>query len=354
MKITESAIEEFAIKLLEDQGYKYIPGPEVAPDGARAERRSFEDVLLLDRLKKAVDSINPKIPPDAREDAIKKIQRFGSHDLVANNESFHRMLTEGVRVRYRKDGFERGDLVRLIDFKNPDNNEFLAVNQFSVVEGNVNKRPDLVLFVNGIPLVVIELKNPADEKATVVSAFRQIQTYKQTISSLFNYNGFIVISDGLEAKAGSISSGYSHFMAWKSIDGKREASKLVSQLETLIRGMLNKKTLLDIIRHFIVFDKSKKEDKETGITSVQTVKKLAYYHQYFAVNKAVESTLRASGYFVEKDADGLNVMESPENYGLISVDTQPAGDRKGGVIWHTQGSGKSLSMVFSQARSFRC
>jgi len=345
-RITESEIEEFAIKLLEDQGYKYIHGPEIAPDGARAERRSFEDVLLVGRLKKAVDSINPKIPPDAREDAIKKIQRFGSHELVANNESFHRMLTEGVRVSYRKDGVERGDLVRLIDFKNPDNNEFLVVNQFSVVEGNVNKRPDLVLFVNGIPLVVIELKNPVDEKATVVSAFRQIQTYKQTIPSLFNYNGFIVISDGLEAKAGSISSGYSHFMAWKSIDGKREASKLVSQLETLIRGMLNKKTLLDIIRHFIVFDKAKREDKETGITSVQTVKKLAYYHQYFAVNKAVESTLRASGYFVEKDADGLNVMESPENYGMISVDTQPAGDRKGGVIWHTQGSGKSLSMVF--------
>ena len=345
-RITESEIEEFAIKLLEDQGYEYVSGPDIAPDGEKAERKSFEDVLLFDRLSNAVNRINANIPIEARQDAIKQIQRFGSQGLITNNESFHRLLTEGIKVSYQKDGIERGDLVWLIDFKNLGNNEFLAVNQFTVIEGGVNKRPDIIIFVNGLPLIVIELKNPADEQATISAAFRQIQTYKQIIPALFNYNAFIVISDGLEAKAGTISSDCSQFMAWKSIDGKREASKLVSQLETLIRGMLNKKTLLDIIRHFIVFDKSKKEDKETGITFVQTVKKLAYYHQYFAVNKAVESTLRASGYFVEKDAYGLNVMESPENYGLISVDTQPAGDRKGGVIWHTQGSGKSLSMVF--------
>jgi type I restriction enzyme R subunit len=161
---------------------------------------------------------------------------------------------------------------------------------------------------------------------------------------MFTYNGFIVISDGLEAKAGSISSGYSHFMAWKSIGGTKDESRLVSQLETLIRGMLNKKTLLDIIHHFIVFEKSRKEDKETGIVSIQTVKKIAYYHQYFAVNKAVESTLRASGYAAVKDTCSVN--EAPENYGIASVRAQPVGDHKGGVIWHTQGSGKSLSMVF--------
>lgn len=345
-RITESAIEELVIELLEKQDYEYVSGPDIAPDGVKAERRSFEDVLLLKRLKNAVNRINAKIPPDAREDAIKQIQNLNSSELITNNETFHRMLTEGIKVSYQKDGVERGDLVWLIDFKNPENNEFLVVNQFTVIEGNINKRPDIILFVNGIPLVIIELKNPADEQATVSSAFRQIQTYKQMIPSLFNYNGFIVISDGFEAKAGTISSGYSHFMAWKSIDGKRDESNLISQLETLIRGMLNKKTLLDIIRHFIVFDKSKKEDKETGITSIYTIKKLAYYHQYFAVNKAVESTLRASGYISETSVDNLKVAESPENFGLNSVKTQPIGDHKGGVIWHTQGSGKSLSMVF--------
>jgi len=345
-RITESAIEELVIELLEKQDYEYVSGPDIAPDGVKAERRSFEDVLLLKRLKNAVNRINAKIPPDAREDAIKQIQNLNSSELITNNETFHRMLTEGIKVSYQKDGVERGDLVWLIDFKNPENNEFLVVNQFTVIEGNINKRPDIILFVNGIPLVIIELKNPADEQATVTSAFRQIQTYKQMIPSLFNYNSFVVISDGLEAKAGTISSGYSHFMAWKSIDGKRDESNLISQLETLIRGMLNEKTLLDIIRHFIVFDKSKKEDKETGITSIYTIKKLAYYHQYFAVNKAVESTLRASGYISETSVDNLKVAESPENFGLNSVKTQPIGDHKGGVIWHTQGSGKSLSMVF--------
>ena len=345
-RITESVIEEFVIELLEKQGYLYVSGPIIAPDGEKPERKSFEDVLLLDHLKKAVNAINTTVPPDARADAIKQIQRLSSQELIANNEIFHRMLTEGIKVSYQKDGIEKGDLVWLIDFENPEDNEFLVVNQFTVVEGNVNKRPDIILFVNGIPLAVVELKNPADEQATLGSAFRQIQTYKQVIPTLFYYNGFIVISDGLEAKAGTISSGYTHFMAWKSIDGKKDESKLVSQLEVLIKGMLNRKTLLDIVRHFIVFDKMKREDRETGITTIQTIKMLAHYHQYFAVNKAVESTLRASGYFAKRRAETLKVMESPENYDLTGVNAQPIGDHKGGVIWHTQGSGKSLSMVF--------
>ncbi len=218
----------------------------------------------------------------------------------------------------------------------------------TVIENHVNKRPDVILFVNGLPLVVIELKNPVDETATVKSAFKQLQTYKQAIPSLFTYNSMMIISDGLEAKAGSLSAGFTRFMAWKTADGKMEASPLIGQLETLIKGMLNKHTLLDLLRHFIVFEQSKKEDKETGITTIQTVKKLASYHQYYAVNRAVESTLRASGYSAirAKHSDGLTVMEDPESYGLTGVDAQPVGDRKGGVVWHTQGSGKSLSMVF--------
>ena len=342
-RITESAIEKFAIELLESSGYQYIYGPDIAPDSETPERESFEDVLLIERLQKAVGRINPSIPTDCRKDAIKQIQRLKSPELIANNEAFHRMLTEGIKVTYQKDGNNRGDLVWLIDFKNPENNDFIVANQFTVIENNVNKRPDVILFVNGLPLVLIELKNPADENATVRSAFKQLQTYKQAIPSLFTYNGLMIISDGLEAKVGSISAGFTRFMAWKTSDGKVEASPLIGQLETLIKGMLDKKTLLDLIRHFIVFEKSKKEDRETGIITIQTEKKIASYHQYYAVNRAVESTLRASGYFETKISNAPMVMESPASYG---VDSQPVGDRKGGVVWHTQGSGKSLSMVF--------
>ena len=340
-KITENAIEALAIQLLESQGVDYIYAPDIAPDSDTPERSSFEDVLLLDRLKSAVSRINPDIPPEARNDAIKQIQRLNSPELIANNEAFHRMLTEGINVTFQKDGRSRGDLVWLIDFENPENNEFVVANQFTVIENNVNKRPDVVLFINGLPMVVMELKNPADENATVRSAFKQLQTYKQAIPSLFTYNGILIISDGLEARAGTISSGFTRFMAWKTADGRTEASNLTGQLETLINGMLNKKTLLDLIRHFIVFETAKKEDAHTGVITIEIVKKLASYHQYYAVNRAVTSTLRASGF-----ADKNKIQESPAGYGLPDVHSQPAGDRKGGVVWHTQGSGKSLSMVF--------
>jgi len=295
-KITESEIEQLAIGLLEKSGYQYIYAPSIAPDGKAAERESFEDVLLIDRLRTAVARINPNIPNDARDEAIKQILRINSPELIANNETFHRMLTEGITVNIQKDGNSRGDLVWLVDFKKPENNDFIVVNQFTIIENGINKRPDVILFVNGLPLVVIELKNPVDEKATVKSAFKQLQTYKNTIPSLFTYNSFMVISDGLECRAGSVSSGFSRFMAWKSSDGIVFSSPLINQMETLIKGMLNKKTLIDLIRHFIVYEKTKKEDKKTGIVTIQTVKKLAAYHQYYAVNKAVESTIRATGY----------------------------------------------------------
>ncbi|HKM93592.1 MAG TPA: type I restriction endonuclease subunit R, partial [Prolixibacteraceae bacterium] len=352
--ITENSIEEFAIELLEKLGYESVYGPDIAPDGETPERESYEQVLLIDRLRKALKRINRNMPADILEDAVKEIRRIHSPELLTNNETFHRFLTEGIPVSKRVDGDDRGDLVWLIDFKNPYNNDFLVVNQFTVVENNHTKRPDIILFVNGIPLVVIELKNAADENASIRSAFRQIETYKSLIPTLFIYNGFVVISDGLEAKAGTISSGFSRFMAWKSSDGKIEASHLVSQLETLIVGMLNKETLIDLMRHFIVFEKTKKEDPETGIITINTVKKMAAYHQYYAVNRAVESTLRAAGYILPDALDkmlpelleGSYVNESPESYGLAGVKKQPVGDRKGGVVWHTQGSGKSLSMVF--------
>jgi type I restriction enzyme R subunit len=355
-KITENHIELLAIQRLEALGYKYLYGPDVAPDGTNPERDSYHQVLLLNRLKHAVKRINPTIPVDAQNEAIKEIQRIASPELIANNETFHRLLTEGIPVSKRVDGDDRGDRVWLIDFKNPTNNDFVVANQFTIIENHQNKRPDVILFVNGIPLVVMELKNAADENTTIHSAFRQIETYKAVVPCLFTYNGFNIISDGLEAKAGSLSAGFSRYMAWKTSNGKTEASHLVSQLETLIQGMLNKETLIDLIRHFIVFEKSKKEDSKTGITTISTVKKLAAYHQYYAVNRAVESTLRASGYSINdvRTRHALSPQfppidmaeESPESYGLPGVKKQPFGDRKGGVVWHTQGSGKSLSMVF--------
>lgn len=323
LKITENQIELFAIDLLEKQGFHYHYGPTIAHDGETPMRTGYDDVLLTAKLRNAIDRLNPKVPQSARDDALKQVQRIHSPQLIGGNEAFHRLLTEGVNVTYMEGAEERGDYVWLIDFDDPANNDFCAVNQFTVIESQHNKRPDLVLFVNGIPLVVLELKNAVDENATIKSAFKQICTYKELVPSLFTYNGFAIISDGLEAKVGTISSGFSRFMAWKTVDGKSEASHLVSQLETLIKGMLNKETLIDLLRSFIVFETSKKEDAETGIATIETIKKLAAYHQYYAVNKAIESVVAAS------------------------ADT---GNRKGGVIWHTQGSGKSLTMVFASAK----
>ena len=238
-KISESAIEDLAIQRLSELGYAYTPGPVLAPDGLTPLRASYEDELLLDQVTAAVDRLNPHIPPEARAEALRQIQRLHSPELISNNETFHRLLTEGVNVTYQQAGYPRGDYVWLIDFAHPENNEFYVVNQFTLLDNGVNKRPDIVLFVNGLPLVVMELKNPALEGATVKSAYQQIQTYKAAIPSLFRYNALIVISDGLEAKMGSLSAEYGRFMAWKTADGIDEASPLVGQLEFLIRGLLN-------------------------------------------------------------------------------------------------------------------
>lgn len=339
--LTESAIEDFAIKLFERLGYDYIHAPNIAPDSENAERHDYAEVLLVNRLEQAVKRINPKLSSDILQAALNDVRRLQSPDLMVNNEVFHRFVSEGVPVSQHKDGDERGERVWLIDFARPDNNEFVIASQFTVIENQQTKRPDLVLFVNGLPLVVIELKNAAAENATLKSAYQQIETYKHAIPSLFNTNAFVVISDGLEAKAGSLSAGLSRFMTWKSLDGKAEASHLVSQLETLIVGMLNKATLLDLLRHFIVFEKGKKADPKTGQITISTVKKLAAYHQYYAVNAAIASTLRAVDL-----SENLGVRENPASYGLPGVTKQPRGDKKAGVVWHTQGSGKSLSMVF--------
>ena len=220
------------------------------------------------------------------------------------------MLVDGIDVEYRKeDGSIAGDKVWLFDFYEHENNEFLAVNQFTVIENNNNRRPDIILFINGLPLVVIELKNPADENATITTAYNQFQTYKQQIQSIFHYNEILVVSDGTEARAGTITSGKEWFLPWKTLDGTQTAPASMPQLEVLLKGMFDKRILLDLIRHFIVYEKEHEN----------VLKKLAAYHQYHAVNKAIETTITASS---------------------------PMGDRRCGVVWHTQGSDKSLSMAF--------
>ena len=341
-KLLESDIEQLAIERLEAKGWNYLYGPYIAPDGETPMRTSLDEVVLKEVLAKAVKRLNPTLTNDVRDEAIKTVLRIASPDTLANNEAFHRLLTEGVPVSVYQDGMERGERVWLVDFEDPWNNEFTVVNQFTIIENGHNRRPDVLLFVNGLPLVIIELKNAADENATIESAYRQIETYKQHIPSLFTYNELIIISDGLEARAGSLSAGFSRFTAWKSEDGEHIASPLMSQLEVLINGMLEKDTLLDIIRSFTVFEKQKTEDLKTGITTIKTVKKIAAYHQYYAVNKAVESTLRATGI----NLGGDKAAESPANFGFKTVKEQAVGDHRAGVVWHTQGSGKSLSMVF--------
>jgi type I restriction enzyme R subunit len=336
-KIFESTIEEFVIELLQNQGWQYL-----SPEEQELERPNLSEVVLKNRLKRAIETINPTISEEAREQALRQVLNLPSQNLIDNNEAFHRMLTEGIEVEVMGAEGIKGDKVWLVDFENPGNNEFLACNQFTVIENNIIKRPDVVLFVNGLPLVVIELKNPTDENATVAKAFTQLQNYKNSIPSLFYYNSVLVASDGLDAKAGTISSDFSRFIAWKSSDGYFEDKTTVPQIDTLIKGMLKKNVLLDLIRHFIVFEKSKQEDLKTGLSQIQIIKKIAAYHQYYAVNKAITSTIRAT----DLNNNILVVRENPISYGLPGSEDQPKGDKKVGVVWHTQGSGKSLSMVF--------
>ena len=317
--ISENEIEEIALSYLQNLGYSYILGTTLSPDGEHPERQ-YTDVVLATRLRDAIDKLNPNITQDAKEDALKKVLRTESPNALINNETFHKYLTEGVDVEVRTDDGIRGEKVYIVDFDNVENNEFLAINQFTIIEGSQNKRPDLILFINGLPLVVIELKNAVDENATIKSAYNQLQTYKQSIPSLFTYNELLIVSDGWDALCGTITSDFGRFMSWKTKDGETEAGHLEMQMHIMFNGMLNKKTLLDLIRQFIVYEKS----------DTKTLKKVAAYHQYYAVNKAVESTVRAAGF---------SSLSFGEGGGEV-------GDRRGGVIWHTQGSGKSLSMVF--------
>jgi len=314
--MTEDQLEQETLGWLAETGYSHRYGLDIAPDGPAPERSTYSQVLLVGRLREAISRLNPLVPLAAREDALQQVLNLDTPVLLAANRAFHQLLVNGVPVEYQKDGETRGDFVRLIDFTDVAANEWLSVNQFSVKGAKYTRRPDIILFVNGLPLVLLELKNPADEKADIWKAYDQIQTYKEQIPDVFQYNELLVISDGTEARLGSLSANVERFMAWRTIDGLTlDPLGQFNELETLIRGVLAPAYLLDFLRFFVLF-----EDDGT------LVKKIAGYHQFHAVRSAIEQVIAAS---------------------------RPGGNQKGGVVWHTQGSGKSITMTCFAARVMR-
>lgn len=341
MSLNESHLEEAALEWLAELGYALGHGPDMAPGEPAAERESFCEVVLTGRLREAIHRLNPAIPVEAREEALRKILRHETTSLIGNNRAFHHHLRDGVPVEYkRSDGSVAGDRVRLVDFADPAANDWLAVNQFTVIEGEQNRRPDVILFLNGLPLAVIELKNAADEEATIWSAFTQLQTYKAEIPSLMSYNEILVVSDGLQARIGSLTANQEWFKVWRTIEGDSDAPKSALELEVLIRGVFDRKRFLGLLEHFVTYE----ENPDNG--SVHKI--IAGYHQFHAVNAAVEETIRASGMGDEnraKEGDGI--------YWSGRMDEGAPGDRRAGVVWHTQGSGKSFSMLFYAGRMAR-
>ncbi|MGF6806047.1 type I restriction enzyme R subunit [Paraburkholderia sp. Clong3] len=314
--MTENQLEQEALDWLTDTGYTHLHGPDIAPDGPAPERSTFQRVLLADRLRSAVARLNPAVPASACDDALRQVMNLDTPVLLSANRDFHALLINGVPVEYQQDGETRGDFVRLIDFCDPSANEWLAVNQFAIKGAKYARRPDIILFLNGLPLGLLELKNPADQHADIWKAYDQIQTYKEQIPDVFQYNEIIVISDGSEARMGSLSSNSERFLSWRTIDGTTlDPLGQFNELETLIRGVLAPQYLLDYLRFFILFE------DDGGL-----VKKIAGYHQFHAVRAAVAQVIAAS---------------------------RPGGGQKGGVVWHTQGSGKSITMTCFAARVMR-
>ncbi|MCI2430520.1 type I restriction endonuclease subunit R [Candidatus Acetothermia bacterium] len=338
--MTESTVESAALAWLKGVGWQIAHGLEIAPDQVLAERRDYSEVVLAQRLRDALARLNPQLPAEALEDAFRKLTRPEGADLIQRNQAVHRLLVNGVNVEYRTaEGEIRGAQVRVIDFDELTNNDWLAVNQFSVTENKHSRRPDVVLFVNGLPLAVVELKNPADEDATIWTAFQQLQTYKAEIPSLFATNAVLVVSDGVEAWVGTLTAGREWFKPWRTIGGETLAPETVPQLQVVIEGLFAPRRFLDLVRDFIVFE------DEGGD---RLVKKMAGYHQFHAVQVAVGETLRAA-----ELARADHVAEPRGRYEAGRKPGGKPGDRRIGVVWHTQGSGKSLTMAFYAGRIIR-
>ncbi len=310
--LTEQVVEDAAIGYFKGLGYDYVHGAEIAPDGDSPERETFADIVLVGRLKRAVEKLNPGIPHDALAEAVRRVLRLDAPSLIANNEAFHDLLVGGVTVEISgKHGEPVYPRLMLVDFDDPEANEFLVVNQYSVREGKITRRPDMVVFVNGLPLAVFELKNATNENTGVADAHQQLQTYKlkDNIPSLFHYNAVLVTSDGTNARIGTVTAGLERFARWRTIEGDKKASSKALELDVLVRGVFQKRRFLELVRSFIVYEHDRND----------VAKKLAGYHQFHAVEEALKATIKA---------------------------TSPNGDRKVGVVWHTQGSGKSLTMTF--------
>jgi type I restriction enzyme R subunit len=336
---TESTVESAALAWLESAGWRIANGPDIAPDMPAAERRDYGEVVLGTRLRDALARLNAALPAEALEDAFRKLTRPEGAELVARNRALHRLLVDGVTVEYRdKDGAIRGAQARVLDFDDPAGNDWLAVNQFSVTENKHTRRPDVVLFVNGLPLAVLELKNAADEDSTIWSAFQQLQTYKAEIPALFASNALLVVSDGVEARVGTLTAGREWFKPWRTIAGDTLAEAHMPELQVVTEGLLAPRRFLDLIRDFIVFE------DDGGCV----VKKMAGYHQFHAVQVAVRETLRAA-----QLARADHVAEELGRYEAGRKPGGKPGDRRVGVVWHTQGSGKSLTMAFYAGRIIR-
>jgi len=305
--ITEEQVEELAIGWFKELGYDYIQGADISPNSNYPERDSYQEVVLSKRLSTALRKLNPSLPTSAIDEAIHLLKKPQQTSLIQNNRAFHKLLIQGMSVEIKKADEIRGEVVKLMDFQNPLNNDFLVVNQFTIRGVKGNRRPDIIVFINGLPIAVIELKNPADESADIFKAYNQLQTYKDEIEDLFVYNEALVISDGVNARIGSLTATNERYMYWRTIEDESDKPQLEYELDTLIHGFFKKKHLLDYLQNFILFEDNGKD----------IIKKIAGYHQFHAVREAVESVMRAS----------------------------IGGDRKGGVVWHTQGSGKSISMV---------
>ena len=332
--LTEADVEQAALDWLATLGWQVAHGPDIAPDTPAAERNDYGQVVLESRLRGALASLNPSLPAAALDDAFRKLTSPEGATLEARNRSFHRMLVNGVTVEYRtNDGAIRGEQAQVIDFDNPDHNDWLAVNQFTVTENRNTRRPDIVLFLNGLPLGVIELKNPADEDATIWTAWQQLQTYRAELPALFSMNGALMVSDGLNARIGALGAGREWFKPWRTITGETLAEPGMTELQVMLGGVCQPERFLALVRDFIVF-----EDDGSG----RLVKKMAGYHQFHAVRVAVGETLRAA----ELQSEGHGVAEGTGRYASGRQRGGEVGDRRIGVVWHTQGSGKSLTMAF--------
>jgi type I restriction enzyme R subunit len=336
----ESVVEDAALAWLEALGWQVLHGPDIAPETPAAERQSYGEAILTGRLRAALARLNPDLPAEALEDAYRRLTHLEGTDLIQQNRAMHHLLVNGVTVEYRDDdGHIRGGHVRVLDFEDPANNDWVAVNQFAMVENKHSRRPDIVLFVNGLPLAVLELKNAADEEATIWTAFQQLQTYQAEIASLFSANAVLVASDGVEARVGALHAGREWFKPWRTIEGEGLADAVLPELQVVVQGIFEQRRFLDLVRDFLVF-----EDDGSG----RLVKKMAGYHQFHAVQAAVRETLRAAE--LARDATFKEVG------GRYEAGRRPGGqpgDRRVGVVWHTQGSGKSLTMAFYAGRVIR-